>query len=166
MSRIDDLHLLLGDIERYRSVSSKMNGAIVQLLDHDIPKLGTNTTTAMAAAGLIETAYTAVETVLFRIAQCFGNNLSQERWHSDLLHRMATPAPGLRPAVLSEQTRSMLDELMRFRHFKRYYFSFEYDWNRLRYLFEVIARTDEAMGTEIRAFEGFVHDLINELDSP
>lgn len=153
MSRIDDLRLLLGEIERYRSIASRMNGAISQLLKHDIPALGRNSTTAMAAASLIETAYTAVETVLFRVAQCFGNNLSQSRWHTDLLNRMMTPVPGLRPAVVSEQTRSMLDELMRFRHFKRYYFSFEYDWNRLTHLFDVLARTDKALVAELNSFQ-------------
>lgn len=166
MSRIDDLRLLLGEIERYRSVSSRIDDAITQLLEHDVPALGRNSTTAMAAAGLIETAYTSVETVLFRIAQSFGNNLSRSRWHTDLLSRMVTPIPGLRPAVISEQTRSMLDELMRFRHFNRYYFSFDYDWNRLSHLFEVRARTSKTLEIEIDTFRSFVQSLIDELDRP
>ena len=93
----------------------------------------------LAAAGLIENYYTAVETVLYRIAQVFGNNLDPQRWHSDLLRRMCVSIPDVRPRVLSEITYSRLDELMRFRHFKRYSFHLEFDWQRLELLL-VVAR--------------------------
>lgn len=75
----------------------------------------------VAIAGLVENYYTAIETVLFRISQQFGNHLEQNKWHSDLLRRMVLDVPGTRPAVLTGAVVSKLDELLRFRHFKRYY---------------------------------------------
>jgi hypothetical protein len=47
---------------------------------------------------------------------------------------MRLEIPSIRKAVLSHESYPLLDELRRFRHFKRYYYEFEYDWSRLDYL--------------------------------
>lgn len=47
---------------------------------------------------------------------------------------MTLDLPPLRPQVLREETARPLRELLRFRHFKRYYVEFEYDWDRLEFL--------------------------------
>lgn len=89
---------------------------------------------AIVFAEILVNYYTCVETAFFRIAQFFENNLSSERWHQDLLDRMTIELPSIRPRVLSDETQRLLRELLRFRHFKRYYFEFEYDWDRLEFL--------------------------------
>ncbi len=38
---------------------------------------------------------------------------------------------GVRKAVISDETYSNLLEFLKFRHFKRYYFEFDYDWDKL-----------------------------------
>ena len=45
--------------------------------------------------------------------------------------QMTLTIPEVRPRVISDATFAALSELRRFRHFKRYYFSFDYDWDRL-----------------------------------
>ena len=40
----------------------------------------------------------------------------------------------VRAAAVSEEALPALSELLRFRHFKRYYFELEYDWDRLDFL--------------------------------
>ncbi|MBN1997855.1 hypothetical protein JW935_09910 [candidate division KSB1 bacterium] len=41
---------------------------------------------------------------------------------------------GIRRAVITDDLCNLLQELLKFRHFKRYYFQFEYDWDKLDYL--------------------------------
>lgn len=163
MSRIEDLQELRGEIQRYYHVSSRLLVALQQIQDHDIPRIGKTTTTAVANAGLIENSYTAVETALFRIAQNFGNNLDPTHWHADLLRRMSVAVPEMRPQVISETTWSKLDELMRFRHFKRYYFNLDYDWTRLDYLLGVVRETIPKVVEELTVFERFLTEVIASL---
>lgn len=163
MSRVEDLRELTGEIQRYLDVSTRLMAALGRLSEHDIPQMGKTTTTALAAAGLLENFYTAIETVLFRISQNFGNSLDPERWHSDLLNKMTISIPDTRPAVLSDQTRAMLDELMRFRHFKRYYFQLEYDWHRLEYLMGLVGRLEPEVRSEFQVFDRYLSALVSEL---
>lgn len=165
MSRIDDLRELAGEIDRHDEVIARLFGALDTLVERDIPGIGKNTTTGLAAAGLLENLYTATETVLVRIAQQFGNNLRTERWHSDLLRRMAIAVPGLRPAVLSQDVYQRLDELMRFRHFKRYYFNLEYNWERLYYLIALARTLRPALTADFAAFRAFVIAAIQALEA-
>lgn len=166
MSTADDLRDVAGEIHRFGVVSDGILTAMDHVFSEDIPSIGRSTTAAMAVAGLLENYYTAVETVLFRIAQSFGNNLRQERWHSDLLHRMVTAVPTVRPRVISELTRSRLDELMRFRHFKRYYFNLDYDWSRLEHLVQTMHSVNPAVRKELAAFDSFISSVISDLEPP
>lgn len=161
MSRLDDLRELSGEIRRHLTVSAELLAALRRVIAEDLPKIGRTTTTSLAVAGLVENYYTALETVLFRVAQNFGNNLDRERWHSDLLQRMTIAVPDVRPAVISRETFAMLDELMRFRHFKRYYFQLDFDWNRLDYLAGLLERVHPVVTSELETFDRFVGELID-----
>lgn len=165
MSRTDDLKELIGEIHRHHETSRKMLDAVHHLIARDLPRIGRTTTTSVAAAGLLENYYTAVETVFVRVSQSFGNSLDRERWHSDLLHRMTLTVPDVRPAVVSAETCSMLDELMRFRHFKRYYFQLDYDWNRLDYLIGLVERLAPRLGEDLTVFARYLSDLIDRADA-
>lgn len=83
MSRPDDLRELSGEIRRHLDVSAELIAALRRIIANDVPRIGRTTTTSLAIAGLIENYYTALETVLVRISQNFGNNLDPERWRSD-----------------------------------------------------------------------------------
>jgi hypothetical protein len=106
----------------------------------------------MVLAQILETAYTAIETVLLRISQGFDNSLSPERWHTDLLDKMLLEKKGIRPRVLSDESHRLLTELMRFRHFKRYYLELDYDWEKLRFLLSVLRRCLPLVREELSAF--------------
>lgn len=164
MSRANDFRELIGEIRRFRDASGRLREAMRELMITDVPLIGKGATASVAAAGLIESFYTAIETVLFRISQIFGNSLNPDRWHSDLLRRMAITIPDVRPAVISERTLSMLDELMRFRHFKRYYFHLEYDWTRLDYLLGLADRVSPVLDGELAGFESFLESVIAEME--
>lgn len=51
-------------------------------------------------------------------------------------------------------------ETMRFRHFKRYYFQLDYDWNRLDYLTGLLERVQPNVDAELTAFDAFLGELI------
>ena len=110
----------------------------------------------IVVAQILDNTYTAVETALLRIAQSFDNSLSHERWHSDLLDKMVLPNAGIRPRVLSDESHRLLTELMRFRHFKRYYLELDYDWAKLRYLLSVLRRCLPLVRGELSAFRAQV----------
>jgi len=111
VEQIDLCFRILEDMERFlaeRGVSSATGGA-------------PDRAERIVVAHILENSYTAIETALLRISQGFGNSLSPERWHANLLDKMLLEKRGVRPRVLSEESHRLLTELMRFRHFKRYY---------------------------------------------
>lgn len=103
-------------------------------------------------AQILDNTYTAVETALLRISQGFDNALSPDRWHADLLDKMLLAKKGVRPRVLSDESHRLLTELMRFRHFKRYYLELDDDWSKLRYLLSVLKRCFPLVRSELTAF--------------
>ena len=103
-------------------------------------------------AQILENAYTAVETALLRISQGFDNTLNPKRWRADLLDKMLLEKQGVRPRVLSDESHRLLTELMRFRHFKRYYLELDYDWEKLRFLLSVLRRCLPLVRAELSAF--------------
>ena len=54
--------------------------------------------------------------------------------------------------------------LMRFRHFKRYYFQLEYDWDRLEYLIALVRRAAPGIIREFDTFRAYVEGLANRLE--
>jgi hypothetical protein len=78
----------------------------------------------LAVQGLasgVEKIYTGCERIMAMIAADLdGARLEHsEGWHISLLKRMANPFPGVRAAVISEQTYKALDQLRSFRHRER-----------------------------------------------
>ena len=103
-------------------------------------------------AQILENTYTAIETALLRISQGFDNSLNPDRWHADLLDKMLLEKKSVRPRVLSDESHRLLTELMRFRHFKRYYLELDYDWEKLQYLLSVLHRVLPLVRVELSAF--------------
>ncbi len=107
---------------------------------------------AIVVADALSRYYTAAETVFVRIARFFENSLGESRWHADLLQRMSIAIPGVRPAAISRATMTSLSELLRFRHFSRYYVELEYDWERLSFLLMKLDAVRSALPSELKAF--------------
>lgn len=105
---------------------------------------------------------TCLETILFRISRAFENHLSSEKWHKELLHKMRIEIPGVRKAVLSQESYLLLDELRRFRHFKRYYFDFDYDWLKLDYLKIIYDKLVPLITLGLESYINFLRELIDE----
>ena len=135
----------------YRSVESA--------LDHEIAQLGRTPMSALIVAGLLENYYTCLETIFLRISQSFENNLDPARWHNDLLQKMTLEIEGIRAAAVSEEVFPPLFELLKFRHFKRYYFELEYDWDRLDFLLTKLRQVHPLVARDLARFVCFASTL-------
>ncbi len=103
--------------------------------------------------------YTCVETAFLRISQFFENNLSRERWHADLLDKMTLAIDGVRAAVIRDETRDILLEILKFRHFSRYYYDMSYDPDRLAYLTKKLTQVRPMVREDMEGFIDFLQQL-------
>ena len=117
-----------------------------------IPLLGKTTDSVLIPVQILENAYTAVETLFLRISQAFENNLDNQRWHADLLEKMTLEVPQIRPQVISTETYLKLAELMRFRHFKLYYFELDFDWRKTDFLVTIFRELVPLLKTDLDRF--------------
>ena len=117
---------------------------------------------AIVISDTLEKYYTGLETIYLRVSRHFENHLASERWHSDLLQKMIIDIDGIRPAVVSEQAYPLLVELMKFRHFRRYYFDLDYDWDRLDFLHKKFVQSVPLVAEDLHRFKEFMRELIRQ----
>ena len=106
--------------------------------------------------------YTAAETIFLRISQFLENHLSKDSWHRSLLNKMRLEIPGVRKAVIRDETYDVADELLRFRHFKRYYFEFRYDWDRIEFLGTEFKKLTQLLQQDLKDYINFLDELAQE----
>ncbi len=159
MSANDEISLLIGRIEKSEAILKKITYQYDQFLETDFKMMGRKNTSAIVIAEFLVDYYTCLETLFLRISQFFENSLQTERWHADLLEKMTLRIEGLREPVISDQTYGQLRELMRFRHFRRYYFELEYDWDKLDFLVKKFTFLRGTIGKELSLFKDFLSQL-------
>ena len=72
--------------------------------------------------------YNALENCFTQISLSFENHVRDKtRWHRELLDKMFLNIKALRPAVLPEEVRSVLGDLLGFRHLFRHAYDFKVD---------------------------------------
>ena len=118
-----------------------------------------NTENAIILSDIVVSFYTCLETMFVRISQFFENSLDSGQWHRDLLRRMTHSVTGVRERVLSDESFAALSELLSFRHFKRYYFEFNYDWDRLDLVLRKFAVARERVIGEMNRYVEYVEEL-------
>jgi hypothetical protein len=155
---MSDLKLLIAEIRKNLEVLERIRAFIDSTESRELAVSGRTPATALMMAGIIENYYTCLETLFMRVSQNFENHLEETRWHQALLDRMTLRVPGLRENVISDETRRDLGELLKFRHFKRYYFEFEYDWDRLDFLLKKLKELHPKLVLEVGAFVAFLED--------
>ena len=150
---------LIADIRTNMAVLSQLEEHAAQVETVELPLLGKTRSSALIVAGVVENYYTCIETILLRISQFFENNLRPDKWHQELLRKSALRIEGVREAAVSGPTRDILDELLRFRHFKRYYFRLDYDWDRLELLLKKLRQVKLLLRADLAAFLAFLESL-------
>ena len=101
-----------------------------------------------------------MENLFTRIAANFGNHIDDStQWHALLLKRMSVEIPDVRPAVISQNTYLMLDELRRFRHLFRNAYVLTFDADKLRLVVRDAVRLETSYPDDIALFQTFLDSL-------
>ena len=150
--------ILMGHIEAGLQVLARIEAHLDSFMEGDGKTMGRTPVSAVVVADALSRYYTAAETLFFRVARVFENSVEGNRWHAELLDRMGMEIPGIRPAVLSAATQSALRDLMRFRHFSRYYVELEYDWDRLDFLLGKFQGLRPALRDDLHRFRALLAD--------
>lgn len=79
-----------------------------------------------------------------------------ENWHQLLLEQMAVEIPSVRPAVISDETRRILDEYRGFRHVVRNVYTFRFDPAKVQTLVEKAPARFSQVHAELLAFAEFL----------
>ena len=158
---IDSITVLLAELRRVSSVLSDIHTRLETFRGKELSLLGRTQVSAVFIAQVLDNYYAALETLFLRISQFFENNLATDRWHADLLNKMVLFIPGTREPVISEESARLLQELLRFRHFKRYYNELDFNWLKLDYLMTVYERARPLVQRDLLAFSDFLARLGN-----
>lgn len=141
--------------ERVEAIYSKLRHA----RDTTLPRIGRTDDSALVVAGYLETYYTALETFFVRVSGYFENDLPPGGWHASLLEKMNLEIEGLRTKVVGDGNLVRLRELLRFRHFRRYYVEMEYDWARIGFLLATLDGAHPAVLNDLGAFGAFLREV-------
>jgi len=150
---------LIGQIESQKHVLEELSSRLNQLFVENVGSGDRSWKIGLAVAGVLDNYYTCAETILFRIVQDFGNSLESGRWHADLLARLIVDVENVRPRVIRDDTSERLDELRRFRHFKRYYYRTDYDWDKLEFLVKKQREVHPMLLRDLDAFAMYLRQL-------
>ena len=89
------------------------------------------------AAYALHNLYNALENSFEQISRTFENHVvDRDQWHRELMLKMFLAIPGVRPQVLPDSARPILNELRGFRHVFRHSYDFKLDPVRLNALTE------------------------------
>ena len=138
--------------ERVQAIYAKLRNA----RDTTLPRRGRTDDGALIVAGYLETYYTVLETFFVRVSGYFENDLAPARWHTALLEKMNLEIEGIRAKVVGDGNLVRLRELLRFRHFRRYYVEMEYDWARIDFLLATLDAAHPPVLTDLQAFDTFL----------
>lgn len=151
---------LMSVIKKQLRQAEKLFEATEGAMSRDVPQIGRSGNAAVMVAGLVENYYTCLETAFHKISQHFENHLEPSRWHADLLDKMTLHIEGIRIPAVSEEAFGPLLELQRFRHFKRYYFDLEYDWDRLDFILKKMHQAHPIVKNDLERFLGFLKEVM------
>ena len=157
-----EIPILIAQAKNTVSILEQNRHFYAEFVNGDFDKLGKTTASAMVFSQVFIDYYTCIETFLFRTSQIFENSLEQEKWHKSLLNKMNLEIPGIRPAVLSQKSYELLDELLRFRHFRRYYFNLSYDWDKIQLLLKKYDELHPLLLSDLQIFIDFLSSLLSE----
>ncbi len=104
--------------------------------------------------------YTGLERIFKSVANTIDDRIpSGENWHKELLEQMTMEIKGVRPALLSNEAKDLLDEFMRFRHRVRNIYSFNLIPERVKSLVERLPEAHEKSKGEFLAFIQFLKQI-------
>ncbi|NSW76486.1 MAG: hypothetical protein HPY68_06880, partial [Candidatus Atribacteria bacterium] len=91
---------------------------------------------------------------LFRIVAGFFENTidDQRKYHTELLKRMTLFIEGIRPALISEESFKLLNNLKSFRHFFRHAYGYELDKRKIAIVLDDAQKLKETFRLDLERF--------------
>ncbi len=151
--------ILSSEIRNTLAIISDLYSKHRRFQAEEFQSLGRKPITASYLADLLDSFYTCLETTFLRISHFFENKIDKDRWHQDLLDKMRIEIPDIRVAIISGPSYQRLKELLRFRHFRRYYFEMEYDWDKLEFLQKKLLELEALLKQDLERFLEFLKEL-------
>jgi hypothetical protein len=106
--------------------------------------------------------YTALEDLFKQIAKSFENHIeNMHNFHKEMLMRMNTDVPKVRPAVISKQSLVLLDKVRAFRHFIRHAYDCELEERQLQLIQDKLIHEFLHVEKDLIAFRSYIKNLTN-----
>ena len=105
----------------------------------------------------LQSFYQGVERVFEIIAKSIDRSVPDgDKWHKLLLEQMTNEIPGIRPAVISMETREALDHFRMFRHLAHNIYSFNLVPERIKGLVEGLPGAVDLVCQDFSLFSDFL----------
>lgn len=107
--------------------------------------------------------YTSIEDFLKQVAKSFENHIEDlTSFHKELLIRMNTEVPNIRPRLLSDESLLLLDKIRAFRHFIRHAYDCELLESELVQIQNLLKTHFKDVDKDFEQFRCFVEDLARQ----
>jgi hypothetical protein len=108
----------------------------------------------------IENFYMGIEEIFKRLAVFTDEGIPEgPRWHSILIKGMARDITGVRPPVIKDETRVLLDEYRKFRHLVRNIYTFNIIPQKVMKLARDITKVFNALTKDIKEFLNIIEKI-------
>lgn len=143
-----EIYLLKSDLaERYKTIDR-----IYKII---LERQNTFKNTVEGVEGIayhLHSLYGSYEQLFEVVAHFFENQIGGDRYHANLLRRMATEIEGIRPALISEPIRNLLHELQGFYHFFRHAYGEELDVEKIERVLQIAIQLKKPFYQEMENF--------------
>jgi uncharacterized protein YutE (UPF0331/DUF86 family) len=147
--------ILLGYFDKQISIIKKLYTEIVTV---DVSNYDKRFLFAMRT----QQFYTALEDLFKQIAKSFENHIdSMTNFHKEMLIRMATEVPKMRPAIISKESLILLDKIRAFRHFIPHAYDCELDEKELRLIQTKLIDDYHTVDKDLQTFSHYIKKLAN-----
>lgn len=143
------LGLLKADLDK----QLVMIDQIYEEIQHRSKGYETNVERMESLAYQLHNLYCAFEDLMKIVANEFENRIQQRSdWHIQLLRRMMTDIPNIRPALFSQENFFLLDELRAFRHWFRHAYSYRVEPEKLGIVLRKAIELRERLNVDMQQF--------------
>ncbi|GAQ93845.1 hypothetical protein TAGGR_19 [Thermodesulfovibrio aggregans] len=113
------------------------------------------------AGFLMHNLYSALEELMEEVAKTFENTVEDiAKYHRELLKRMLINVYRIRPALWSEETFKLLDEMRGFRHIFRHSYGYDLDKEKVTILRNKILSNWNKVEEDLERFQNFLKSLL------
>ncbi|MFQ5707727.1 MAG: hypothetical protein ACE5HO_09780 [bacterium] len=161
-NRFESLKTLKSEILDALGKSHEMRNKLAQLEPAKIDE-NTSEKDLIAIAYYLSGLYSNFEDIFLKVAKEFENKVEEPaKWHAQLLNRMSLDIEDIRLAVISQESRTCLDELRKFCHTFRFSYAFELNWEKMLLAVKQWHRDSQIVYQDIQKFLDFLDKLAAE----